>query len=112
MAKEQVSTNTAEGKGKFEAHRNSIPQCLQHSCNMEALKDAKQLAHFLGQAILGMGDDHGDLLDETAALGFNLCVTLLTDKLDILSGALEFPLVAYGNDAPPLCECGKGVSHE
>ena len=83
----------------------TIPCCLRHGYESEALEDAKALAIFLGDmaaSFMLRQDMPAD--GNTYARGVQLCFDLLNDKLAICSGERAWPLATCGHNAPSLGE--------
>ena len=82
------------------AHPDSLPRCLCHSSQTEALEEARALAFFLQYAArLPQGEEAHS---EAVKLGSDLCFDLLLDKLEIAMGLYRFPY-SGSFDAPVLC---------
>ena len=82
------------------AHPDSLPRCLCHSSQTEALEEARALAFFLQYAArLPQGEEAPS---EAVKLGSDLCFDLLLDKLEIAMGLYRFPY-SGSFDAPVLC---------
>lgn len=78
----------------------SLPSSLTHFSRSDALESARALARFLQDATEAMA--HSDALNKRTAYGMFQCFELLNDKLDIASGAYQFPLAGKFDD-PELC---------
>ena len=82
------------------AHPDSLPRCLCHSSQTEALEEARALAFFLQYvARLPQGEEDPS---EAVNLGSDLCFDLLLDKIEIAMGVYRFPY-SGSFDAPALC---------
>ena len=82
------------------AHPDSLPRCLCHSSQTEALEEARALAFFLQYAArLPQGEEDPS---EAVKLGSDLCFDLLLDKIEIAMGVYRFPY-SGSFDAPALC---------
>jgi len=82
------------------AHPDSLPRCLCHSSQTEALEEARALAFFLQYAArLPQGEEAHS---EAVKLGSDLCFDLLLDKIEIAMGVYRFPY-SGAFDAPALC---------
>ena len=82
------------------AHPDSLPRCLCHSSQTEALEEARALAFFLQYvARLPQGEEAPS---EAVKLGSDLCFDLLLDKIEIAMGVYRFPY-SGSFDAPTLC---------
>ena len=82
------------------AHPDSLPRCLCHSSQTEALEEARALAFFLQYvARLPQGEEAPS---EAVKLGSDLCFDLLLDKIEIAMGVYRFPY-SGAFDAPALC---------
>ncbi len=81
-------------------HPDSLPRCLCHSSQTEALEEARALAFFLQYvARLAKADEAPS---EVVKLGSDLCFDLLLDKIEIAMGLYRFPY-SGSFDAPALC---------
>ena len=81
-------------------HPDSLPRCLCHSSQTEALEEARALAFFLQYvARLAKADEAPS---EVVKLGSDLCFDLLLDKIEIAMGVYRFPY-SGSFDAPTLC---------
>lgn len=78
----------------------SLPSSLTHFSRSDALERARALARFLQDATEAMA--LSDELNKRTAYGMFQCFELLNDKLDIASGAYQFPLAGKFDD-PELC---------
>ena len=78
----------------------SLPSSLTHFSRSDALESARALARFLQDATEAMA--LSDALNKRTAYGMFQCFELLNDKLDIASGAYQFPLAGKFDD-PELC---------
>ena len=78
----------------------SLPSSLTHFSRSDALESARALARFLQDATEAMA--LSDALNKRTAYGLFQCFELLNDKLDIASGAYQFPLAGKSDD-PELC---------
>ena len=82
------------------AHPDSLPRCLCHSSQTEALEEARALAFFLQLAAKLSQKEEG--MSDTIVLGSDLCFDLLVDKIEIAMGVYRFPY-SGSFDAPALC---------
>ena len=82
------------------AHPDSLPRCLCHSSQTEALEEARALAFFLQLAARLPQKEEG--VSDAIVLGSDLCFDLLLDKIEIAMGVYRFPY-SGSFDAPTLC---------
>lgn len=82
------------------AHPDSLPRCLCHSSQTDALEEARALAFFLQLAAKLPQKEEG--MSDTIVLGSDLCFDLLVDKIEIAMGVYRFPY-SGSFDAPALC---------
>ena len=82
------------------AHPDSLPRCLCHSSQTEALEEARALAFFLQLAARLPQKEEG--VSDAIVLGSDLCFDLLLDKIEIAMGVYRFPY-SGSFDAPALC---------
>ena len=82
------------------AHPDSLPRCLCHSSQTEALEEARALAFFLQLAARLPQKEEG--VSDAIVLGSDLCFDLLLDKIEIAMGVYRFPY-SGAFDAPALC---------
>ena len=82
------------------AHPDSLPRCLCHSSQTEALEEARALAFFLQLAARLPQKEEGG--SDAIVLGSDLCFDLLIDKIEIAMGVYRFPY-SGSFDAPALC---------
>ncbi len=82
------------------AHPDSLPHCLCHSSQSEALEEARALAFFL-QLVARLTQKEEGMRD-AIVLGSDLCFDLLLDKIEIAMGVYRFPY-SGSYDAPALC---------
>ena len=82
------------------AHPDSLPRCLCHSSQTEALEEARALAFFL-QLVARLPQKEEGMRD-AIVLGSDLCFDLLLDKIEIAMGVYRFPY-SGSFDAPALC---------
>ena len=70
-------------------HPDSLPRCLCHSSQTEALEEARALSFFLQfVARLPKRDEEPS---DAIRLGSDLCFDLLLDKIEIAMGIYHFP---------------------
>lgn len=82
------------------AHPDSLPRCLCHSSQTEALEDARALAFFLQLVVRHPQKE--ERMSDAIVLGSDLCFDLLIDKIEIAMGVYRFPY-SGSFDAPTLC---------
>ena len=82
------------------AHPDSLPRCLRHSSQTEALEEAQALAFFLQLVARLTQKEEG--MSDAIVLGSDLCFDLLIDKIEIAMGVYRFPY-SGAFDAPVLC---------
>lgn len=85
---------------------DSVPRCLRHSFEDEALYEAKSIAAFLREAATAVlkqeaSEGTSNNIYEISH-GMELCFKLLQDKLDIMDGTLPFPMADFDDKAPRL----------
>ena len=100
-----------------EAYVKSLPWNLRH-CNMQvAAEEARDIAAFLSEVVTTPRVDNIDPTDMAYGdwnNGLRQCFFLLIDKLDILAGDYDFPVLTHDNKAPRLCRRygDEGAGHE